>query len=206
MRNAILAAVVAVLAAGAVIVPARAEVQSYTITPGKGQEVVFTSKAPMESFDGRTDQASGSIAADVADLLAGCDVRVVVDLASLKTGIGMRDTHMRERHLETDKYPQAIFTATRVTAATPAALAPGATARVTIAGTFALHGVTRDLTLPADLALAPDGTLTVRAQFPVLLADHRIERPKVLMLKLADEQKVAITLTATPAAPAGAGR
>lgn len=188
-----------VLAAGIAVAPAFAEVRSFTVVPGKGQVVVFESKAPMESFEGRTDQASGTIAADLADLTAGCEVRIVVDLASLKTGIGMRDTHMRERHLETEKHPQAIFTTTSVTAATPTALTPGTTARATIAGTFALHGVTRELTLPADLTLAADGTLTVRAQFTVLLSDHQIDRPKVLMLKLADEQKVSVTLTARPA-------
>ncbi len=175
---------------------ARAEFQTYTVAAGRGQEVVFLSKAPMESFEGRTDQASGTIAADFANLAAGCEVRIAVDLASLKTGIGMRDSHMRDRHLETDKFPAAVFTGSRVIAATPAGLAPGGTARVTVAGTFDLHGVAREVELPVALALAADGTLTVRAEFNVLLTDHQIDRPKVLMLKLADEQKVSVSLTA----------
>ncbi len=176
----------------------RAAETSYAVGPGSGQEVVFESKAPMESFEGRTDQASGTISADFADLTAGCTVRIAVDLVSLKTGIGMRDTHMRERHLETETFPQAVFTGNRVVAATPTSLAPGGAARVTVAGTFDLHGVSREMELPVELALAADGTLTVRAQFNVLLTDHQIDRPKVLMLKLADEQKVRVSLTARP--------
>ena len=60
--------------------------------------------------------------------------------------------------------------------------------------------MSREVELPVELALAADGTLTVRAQFNVLLTDHKIDRPKVLMLKLADDQKVRVTLTARPAA------
>ncbi len=203
MRNAFARALAALILALGGVTAAHGEVRTYTVAPGKGQEVVFESKAPMESFEGRTDQASGTIAADFANLGAGCEVRIAVDMASLKTGIGMRDTHMRERHLETEKYPQAVFTGNRVVAAAPASLAPGGTARVTVAGTFDLHGVSREVELPVDLALAADGTLTVRVQFNVLLTDHKIDRPKVLMLKLADEQKVSVVLTArTTAEPA----
>lgn len=196
MRNGFTRALAALILTLGVVTAAHGEVQSYTVAPGKGQEVVFESKAPMESFEGRTNQASGTIAVDFGNLGAGCEVRVAVDMASLKTGIGMRDTHMRERHLETETYPQAVFTGNRVVAATPAILVPGGTARVTVAGTFDLHGVSREVELPVDLALAADGTLTVRTQFNVLLTDHKIDRPKVLMLKLADEQKVSVVLTA----------
>jgi len=203
MRNACTRALVALILSLGGVAAAHGEVRTYAVAPGKGQEVVFASKAPMESFEGRTDQASGTIVADFANLGAGCEVRIAVDLASLKTGIGMRDTHMRERHLETETYPQAVFSGSRVVAATPASLAPGGTARVTVAGTFDLHGVAREVELPVELALAADGTLTVRAQFNVLLTDHQIDRPKVLMLKLADEQKVSVVLTArTTAEPA----
>jgi len=34
---------------------------------------------------------------------------VELDLASLKTGIALRDTHMRENYFETAKYPKAIL-------------------------------------------------------------------------------------------------
>jgi polyisoprenoid-binding protein YceI len=202
MRNVAARALAALILASGVVTAARAEVRSYTVAPGKGQEIVFESKAPMESFEGRTDQASGTIAADFADLGAGCEVRIAVDMASLETGIGMRDTHMRERHLETEKYPQAVFAGNRVITASPASLAPGGAGRVTVAGSFDLHGVSREVELPVELALAADGTLTVHAQFNVLLTEYQIDRPKVLMLKLADEQKVSVSLTARTTAEA----
>ncbi|MBK9304990.1 MAG: YceI family protein [bacterium] len=37
-----------------------------------------------------------------------------VDLAALDTGIGLRNRHMRENHLETDRFPQAVFRGARI--------------------------------------------------------------------------------------------
>ena len=38
-----------------------------------------------------------------------------LQLVSLATGIDLRDKHMKEKYLETDKFPQAIFTFKKVT-------------------------------------------------------------------------------------------
>ena len=43
-------------------------------------------------------------------ILAGGDIVVRVS----DTGIGMRNTHMRENHLETETYPVATFTGGRI--------------------------------------------------------------------------------------------
>lgn len=168
---------------------------------GPDCEVIFTSKAPMESFDGKTRQVRGHVTCDPALLVGPVDLRVEVDLASLDTGIGMRNTHMRERHLETDTYPLAVFTGREVTAASPAALVPGETVALTVQGTFDLHGVVRPLTVDATVTLAADGTLTVTTGFPVKLSDHAIDRPQFLVMKLADEQRVQVRLVANQEAP-----
>jgi len=138
---------------------AAAAAQSWTVS--EGSEVVFTSKAPMESFDGKTKQVSGHITCPSADLSGPLDLRIEVDLASLDTGIGMRNTHMRERHLETDEYPLAVFTGTSIIATSAPALAVGQTVSLTVRGTFDLHGVSRPRDLEAAVTLAGDGSLTV---------------------------------------------
>ncbi len=35
---------------------------------------------------------------------------ITVDLSTIKTGIGMRDGHMKEKYMEVDKYPKATLT------------------------------------------------------------------------------------------------
>jgi len=167
----------------------------------EGSEIVFISKASIESFDGKTRHVRGHIACDLERLLGPVELAIEVDLTSLDTGISLRNKHMRERHLETGKFPLAVFTAEEVIAASAAALAPGATETVTVRGQFALHGVTHQREITARVSLAAGGVLTVAADFPVKLSDHDISRPTFLVLRLADEQQVAVRLVMAPEAP-----
>ena len=190
MRRAIIT-VLALLALSAAATAA-------TWTVSEGSEVVFTSRAPMESFDGKTRQVSGHISCPADDLSGPIELRIEVDLASLDTGIGMRNTHMRERHLETDEFPLAVFTGTSIVATSAPALAAGQTVSLTVRGTFDLHGVSRPRDLAAEVTLAADGALVVDVQFTVSLEDHAIDRPGFLVMKLADEQQVRVKLHALP--------
>jgi len=177
--------------------PAAAE--RFVITPGAaGNEVRFVSKAPMESFAGHTARVAGEVECDPGALADSCHVHVTVDLASLDTGIGLRNQHMRENHLETDRYPEAVFAGARLHGA-PAALAPGQAARFELAGSFTLHGVSRPLRVPVEVTLheaAGRRELVVAGAFPVSLADHGISRPRFLLLKLGEVQQASFVLTA----------
>jgi len=170
-----------------------------TWTVAEGSEVVFTSEAPMESFDGRTQQVSGHVSCSPEDLAGTVDLRVVVDLASLDTGIGLRNRHMRENHLETDEFPEAVFSGGALVSGDPRELRPGAMTRLEVRGIFDLHGVSRELVVPAEITMSADGDLTVEASFEVKLSDHEIKRPKFLVMKLADEQAVTVSLKLTRA-------
>jgi polyisoprenoid-binding protein YceI len=172
-----------------------------TWTVGEGSEVVFTSKAPMESFDGKTKEVSGHITCDADDLSGPIELKIEVDLASLDTGIGMRNTHMRERHLETDEFPLAVFTGESIVGTSAAALATGQAVHLTIRGVFDLHGVSQPRDIEADVTLAADGSLAIAAEFMVSLEAHAIDRPKFLVMKLADEQQVRVSLLARPEGP-----
>ena len=165
---------------------------------GKNNEVVFESKAPMESFKGRTNQISGSIEADLSQLADSLSFRIEVDLASLDTGIGLRNQHMRDNHLETDTFPIAVFAGGNVESTTSPALTRGASATVRLAGELSLHGVTRPVEIDVNLTLAESGVLNVSGDFVINLSDHDIKRPKFLVLKLADEQKIHVGFTAQP--------
>ena len=54
----------------------------YTIDPGAGSRVEFVSKAPVESFSGKSDRVSGSLTLDPAALGDSIQVRIEVDMAS----------------------------------------------------------------------------------------------------------------------------
>ena len=86
-----------------------AEAAKYAIQSGKPNLVRFQSKAALEDFDGKTRKVTGTLVVDPDDLGDSLQVQVEVDLASLDTGISLRNKHMRENHLETEKYPSAVF-------------------------------------------------------------------------------------------------
>jgi polyisoprenoid-binding protein YceI len=191
-RAARLAVLAAVLAAGT----AFAGTATYHVVPGDGTEVVFESKAPLESFEGRTAGVSGWCRFDPDDLAAGVELEIAVDLASFDTGLGKRNQHMRENHLETDRFPQAFFRGGTVNpTGASAALAAGETSTVVLNGSLDLHGVKREAAVEVSLSRDAADGLAVAAEFIVKLSDHEIERPKFLVMKLADEQKVRVRLS-----------
>jgi hypothetical protein len=69
---------------------------------------------------------------------------VTVPLQKLTTGIGLRDTHMHEKYLETSKYPTAELSVPRPGVRFPA---DGETVDATAPGTLTLHGVSQPVTV-----------------------------------------------------------
>jgi len=89
--------------------------QEYQIDLTGENQVRFISDAPLEDFEGVTTRIDGFVflagegLAGVTDL-SHSDFHFEVDLASLDTGLGLRNRHMRDNYLKTDRFPFASFT------------------------------------------------------------------------------------------------
>jgi polyisoprenoid-binding protein YceI len=104
---------------------------------------------------------------------------------------------MRENHLETDKYPNAVFDGAMVRATGGGKLEPGKKSTFEVEGTFTLHGVSRRLRSTAEVTLDPSGKhLAFVATFPIALPDYAIKRPEFLFMKLAEVQQLRVSATA----------
>jgi polyisoprenoid-binding protein YceI len=182
---------------GLAIAPATAA--RYVVSPeGKTNEVVFESKAPVESFRGSTRAIQGWIDLDPEALGDSIGVELSVDLASLDTGIDLRNQHMRENHLHTDRYPHAVFRGARLVDP-PSSLVPGEAVTVVAMGRLELHGVTRELTTAVRLTVDPEtGAILVQAEFVVYLAEFEIPRPRMLFMKLDEKQKIVFEVLVSP--------
>jgi len=193
-RLGLVAAVVATYAVTLTMswVVSSAETVRYEVL--SGSEIVFTSKAPLESFKGSTQQVSGWFEADLENLEGSVALEIRVDLASFDTGKKKRNQHMRENHLETDRYPLTVLRGGRVSSLR---LEGGRTVMI-LNGELDLHGVRREVAYEITLDYKPDGRLVVETEFIVKLSDHKIKRPRFLVMKLADEQKVRVRLTVGP--------
>jgi polyisoprenoid-binding protein YceI len=190
------------LLAAAILAAGTASAARYEIVPGGKNRVTFVSKATMETFDGHTDRVRGTVEFDPADLADSARVHVEVDLASLDTGIELRNRHMRQNHLETDKYPQAIFEGGTILEPSAKSLDPGQAVTFALAGSLTVHGVTRPVDVPVRVSReSVDGKdeLHMTTSFPLSLEDYGIDRPQFLVMKLADRQEIRLDLTAVTA-------
>lgn len=194
MKRMFLAMSVA-LAVLAVWAPTQAATARWQVKPGDGTRVEFVSKAPLETFTGRTKLVSGACTCDIARLVGDITLEVAVDMASFDTGLSKRNQHMRENHLHTDRFPQAWLRGGVLKAMAVSDLPVGGAVSVEFSGELDLHGVRRPVVVPLELSRPTEGTIVVRGEFPVRLADYGIPRPQMLLMKLAEEQRVRVSLT-----------
>ncbi|UJP64275.1 YceI family protein [Mongoliitalea daihaiensis] len=151
---------------------------------GEKGEIVFISQAPLSEFEGKSNELNGLV--DLENNL----LDFFIDLNTLKTGIGLRDRHMRENYLETKKFPFAEFTGKLKTVPK---LTNGTPVNVVASGQFKIHGVEKNIEVPGQLTLEGN-ELLLKASFKVLLSDYKISIPKVMFYELAEEQIVNLSI------------
>lgn len=190
----------AVLAASLTWSTSLAAAQEYHVDREAAENRVrFISRASIEDFDGVTDRIDGYVLLDGPTLTAetageGTEIYLEVDLASLDTGIGLRNRHMRDNYLEVDRFPFATYEG-RIERAVPGG---GGAFQVTARGTLGIHGVSRERDLECRVVPRGAGYLA-HCAFETLLSDHDIEIPKVMFLKLANEIRLEVDFAVVPA-------
>src|SRR5258708_19869467 len=132
---------------------ALADSRTYSIGSGVPNAVVFSVEDNVDPFDGKTANVSGTIVADPA-APSDAHVEVSIDLASLDTANSLRNQHLRERYLQTDRFPAATFKSVSINASSP--IAPNQPPDITVTGDFSLHRVTNRNTIPHTVTPPPD--------------------------------------------------
>jgi polyisoprenoid-binding protein YceI len=150
--------------------------------------------SPNEAV-GRTTQVTGTmqVAGDQVE-----SVRVEADLRGLQSDEGRRDNAIRQRGLESSRFPTAVFAL-----AEPIRLdqepVNGKQVNGQGKGRLTVRGVTREVT--ADLQGRWDGsTIQVAGSIPVRMSDFQIEPPLVgFVLSIEDRLTVEFRLNFVPA-------
>jgi polyisoprenoid-binding protein YceI len=168
--------------------------------------ITFESQADIETIVGTTNKASGEIKADLEKGTA--TVSLAVPVASMKTGIDMRDEHLRSKDwLDAAKFPDITFVSKKV-----AAPVEGFKNRAKVTGDFTMHGVAKEITvvvewreLPDEAvqkAKFPDGKwLKFSAEFEIKLSDHGVKIPEFVVGKVRDAWTVKMSIFAGTAKP-----
>lgn len=106
-------------------------------------EVMFSwSHAGVSMQNGEFEKAAGTLI--LADDIEKSTVEVVIDVNSLSSGFEALDKHLKsEDFLEVETYPEITFKST--------AVAMTGDTSMDVSGDLTIHGVTKEVTLKADL-------------------------------------------------------
>jgi polyisoprenoid-binding protein YceI len=177
--------------------------QEYQVDLSRENRVRFVSDAPLEDFEGVTSRIDGFLFLSGGGLDGGTDLSASefyfeVDLASLDTGIGLRNRHMRENYLETEEFPYASFSGRLVALDKES---DGGFRAVT-RGSFSVHGVEQEREIVCQGEEEGEG-LRVRCAFQVTLSDHGIPIPKLMFMKIDEVMELELDFFLDPAGGGG---
>lgn len=154
----------------------------------KGVHVSFFSETPIENIEAKTNVASSLLNA------SNDSIAFRVPVSTFQFEKALMQEHFNENYLETSKYPNATFKG-KINEIVD--YKTDGVYNVTCTGKFKMHGV-------EDLRTI-DGTITVKgkevmldAVFLVKTADHKIEVPKVVFEKIAENIKVTVNAIYAP--------
>ncbi|MBI2811547.1 MAG: YceI family protein [Candidatus Melainabacteria bacterium] len=176
--------------------------------PTGRDSVSFNSNAPIEVIIGHTNKITGTVSVDDSLDLSKQPISAQfdVDLASIDTGIALRNEHMRDNFLETKQFPKATFKLKSI-ASGATVLKDKQKVHLEANGDFTLHGKTVQKKVPIDVTYfkmcpATEGKfkncdlIQITSTFPVAFKDHDIKRPEVVFQKLADTVFVTVSASA----------
>ena len=128
---------------------------------------------PMGDFTAKTSDVTGEAVTDGKTVKAD---KIVVSLKNLKTGMGLRDTHAKDKYLEVNKYPDAIITN-----------AKGEGGKGT--GMLKIKGVEK----PVTGTYKTDDKM-LHAEFPIKLSDFNIKEINYKGVGVEDAVKIKVSV------------
>jgi polyisoprenoid-binding protein YceI len=166
----------------------------FHVVPSESR-VWFDADAPLHSFRGQTQDLSGAFTLQQTSPPLISEAKVMINAASLKTGNSERDADMYREFLEVARFPSIDLHVGAVEAAPSAA---GETSwDVVLHAQLTVHGITRNVQVPATVDLAP-GRVRARGQVHLDMRDFNIRVPRVLLIPMKSQVLVGFDVVARP--------
>ncbi len=169
---------------------APAGTQRFVIVPSQSavvyrvDETLFNEGNRLNTAVGTTTAVRGEITVDRARPAHSRIGTIAIDISRFSSDSARRDSAIRERWLESARYPTAAFVATAIKGL-PGTYQDGRDVAVQITGNLTVRGVTRPTTWAATINV--DGNrLTVTGQTTVKMTDFGFAPPSLFFLKAED--------------------
>lgn len=168
-------------------------------------QITFFSESTLEDFTGVCNQAGGECSFDPKNI-ESFKGRFFLRVADLKTGIELRDTHMRGPDwLDAEKHPQITID---IQSVADVKKSGSDQADMTLVGECTIRGKTNAIRIPCSLKYLEETPETMRrvkgdlvrlrSQFTVKLSDYGVLGPqgaeKLIGLKVADDIEIKATI------------
>ncbi len=184
IRRVALAVLVLVLAGATGSRPGSADALRFVIQP-EASEVTFKATSRLMNADGRFSRLRGHVVVDPENS-ATAKIVISIEAASIDTGIGIRDRHLRSvDFFDVGRFPTISFESVGVDAAGR---------RATVTGKLTMHGVTRDIAVPVDVQITSTA-LVATGEFVVNRGDYGMNYNSYLN-PIGNEVRVAFTFRA----------
>ena len=144
--------------------------------------VNFTLGDVLHTVHGNFKLKHGLLQIDQAGKATG---EIVVDAVSGESGNGMRDRKMHKEVLESTRYAEISFRPERINGTVEVA----GKSSVMIHGIFSIHGVDREITVPAEIDISPDHW-TAKVHFTVPYQKWGMKNPSTLFLRVSDSVEI----------------
>ena len=203
-------------AANVAVNPCHAKMGSvfYVADPMNRNTVTFKSQAPLEDIVGTTNEITGYVVFDPNQPNKGGKGTLRVPVASLKTGIPLRDEHLQSPDwLNAAQHKEIVFEITDVKKIKEAKASGGAkTFDLTLVGNLTVHGSTARVEAPARITYLPESAMTKmkmagnllagRTSFAVKLSDFGVKGMQgVVGSRVSETIQIDVSFTGSTAAP-----
>ncbi len=159
----------------------------FQVDSTRDNQVIFYASSTFGNFSGETNSIEGNITWESEDTLRRSQIYFEVPLDSIDTGIGLRNNHMRNKYLETDKYPKAIYEGQIIEWKKTGENVY----LIESSGTLNIHGTEKSFPLKATLAKTQEG-YRLMANFKLDITNFNIEQPKFLLTSMNKEIRLRI--------------
>jgi polyisoprenoid-binding protein YceI len=184
----------ALAATGSLVPAARAQGLTVQIDPAQ-TKIEFTLGATLHTVHGSFQLKNGDIRFDPSS--GSASGAAVIDAASGASGNDGRDRRMHREILESDKFPEIVFTPKRI----KGALAAEGASKLEVAGQIRLHGQDHEVTLPIEV-VSGGGKMQLTTQIVIPYVQWGLKNPSTFVLRVSD--KVTIDIRASGRVTTGA--
>ena len=148
----------------------------------------FSSETPLENINAENKKSQAILNTSTNEIAIRMNMKDFVFPNKLM------QEHFNENYIESDKYPTGTFSG-KVDNAPD--YAKDGQYDVSATGKFTIHGVSKERTIKGKMKIE-GGKITIQSDFEVPLADHKIEVPQVVFVKIAQVIQVKAQYMLSP--------